>query len=97
MILFEGEEINFPDNEMPFQKTLIAQEISEKYIRGDVRIVTEQARYPLTTIGTMLNSGDYDLNPEFQRRKRWSRVKQSRLIESFIMNVPIPPIFLYPG
>ncbi|MDY0280540.1 MAG: DUF262 domain-containing protein [Salinivirgaceae bacterium] len=43
----------------------------------------------------MLNSGDYNLNPEFQRRKRWSTTKQSRLVESFIMNVPIPPIFLY--
>ena len=37
----------------------------------------------------------YVLNPDFQRRHRWNRQKQSRLIESFIMNVPIPPIFLY--
>jgi hypothetical protein len=37
----------------------------------------------------------YVLNPDFQRRHRWNRRKQSRLIESFIMNVPIPPIFLY--
>jgi hypothetical protein len=43
----------------------------------------------------MLASGDYHLNPEFQRRHRWNTEKKSRLIESFIMNVPIPPIFLY--
>ena len=60
--------------------------LNEKYVRGEIRIVTEQARYPLATIVTMLESGDYDLNPEFQRRHRWDRVKQSRLIESFIMN-----------
>jgi hypothetical protein len=35
------------------------------------------------------------MNPEFQRRHRWNNTKRSRLIESFIMNVPIPPIFLY--
>src|ERR1017187_1326406 len=35
-----------------------------------------------------------DLNPIFQRRDRWDQVKQSRFIESIIMNVPIPPIFL---
>ena len=95
MNLFVGEKINFPDNEKLTEQTLTMEEISEKYIRGDVRIVTEQARYPLNTIMTMLSSGDYNLNPEFQRRNRWSRSKQSRLIESFIMNVPIPPIFLY--
>jgi len=95
MTLFAGEKIDFPRKETLAARTLTVEEISEKYIRGDVRIVTEQARYPLNTIMTMLNSGDYNLNPEFQRRKRWSPSKQSRLIESFIMNVPIPPIFLY--
>lgn len=69
--------------------------INEKYIKGDVRIVTEQARYPLNSVPAMIESGDYELNPEFQRRRRWDNVKKSRLIESFIMNVPIPPIFLY--
>ncbi|MFK2904367.1 DUF262 domain-containing protein [Dyella ginsengisoli] len=43
----------------------------------------------------MVASDDYRLDPEFQRRHRWDDEKKSRLIESFIMNVPIPPIFLY--
>jgi hypothetical protein len=43
----------------------------------------------------MLDSGKYKLNPEYQRRKRWDNQRKSRLIESFIMNVPLPPIFLY--
>jgi hypothetical protein len=43
----------------------------------------------------MVESDDYELNPEFQRRHRWDNTKKSKLIESFIMNVPIPPIFLY--
>jgi|TARA_R100000049_G_C1949242_1_gene95884 hypothetical protein len=69
--------------------------INNKYIKGDARIVTEQARYPLNTIPNMVDSDDYELNPEFQRRHRWDNQKKSRLIESFIINVPIPPIFLY--
>lgn len=71
------------------------EEINEKYLKGEVRIVTEQARYPLSTIKDMFNGRDYILNPDFQRRLRWDSVKQSKLIESFIINVPIPPIFLY--
>lgn len=35
-----------------------------------------------------------DLDPDFQRRERWSASKQSALIESFLLNVPVPPIYL---
>jgi Protein of unknown function DUF262 len=69
--------------------------INEKYLKGELRIITEQARYPLDSINLMIKSGKYNLNPEYQRRKRWDVTQQSKLIESFIINVPIPPIFIY--
>ena len=81
--------------EVPPDTTAPDSALNEKYAAGAVRIVTEQARYPLISIPAMVDSNDYELNPEFQRRHRWGEKKQSRLIESFIMNVPIPPIFLY--
>ena len=71
------------------------EEISDKYDRGEVRIVTEQARYPLESIRGMLGSDNYTLDPDYQRRHRWTTQQKSRLIESFIMNVPVPPLFLY--
>lgn len=92
---FENENIEIFKTEEINNHTVSDEEINEKYISGEVRIVTEQARYPLDTICAMLNSGKYQLRPDFQRRRRWDRSKQSRLIESFIMNIPIPPIFLY--
>nr|WP_269810278.1 DUF262 domain-containing protein [Kineosporia rhizophila] len=94
MQLFEGEEVDLRSGN-DAETTIPDELINEKYISGDVRIITEQARYPLSTITSLIASGDYELNPEFQRRHRWSPEKQSRLIESFIMNVPVPPIFLY--
>jgi uncharacterized protein DUF262 len=33
------------------------------------------------------------LNPEFQRARVWDRARQSRLIESLLLNIPIPPCF----
>jgi hypothetical protein len=80
--------------------SLSDQQINKKYEKGEIRIITEQARYPLDSIEAMLDSkrgevNKYLLNPEYQRRKRWNNTRKSRLIESFIMNVPIPPIFLY--
>ena len=95
--------VSFFENEEIILRCLSAEGVSDasddsinaKYLKGEVRIVTEQARYPLDTIKGMLDSKKYDLNPEFQRRHRWTDGQKSRLIESFIMNVPIPPIFLY--
>ena len=95
MALIPGEELIFNMKTDPTSIQLTDEDINEKYAKGDVRIITEQARYPLTAITGMIESGDYKLNPEFQRRRRWDPRKQSKLIESFIMNVPIPPIFLY--
>ena len=98
--LIPGETFSIENPSDNSQTTFSDEQINEKYKRGEIRIVTEQARYPLDTIETMLDSkqGDrkkYLLNPEYQRRKRWDNTRKSRLIESFIMNVPIPPIFLY--
>lgn len=93
--LYENEKVELSQQDNEIAIMLTTDEINEKYKKGEVRIITEQARYPLNTIVNMVNSDDYILNPEFQRRHRWDITRKSKLIESFIMNVPIPPIFLY--
>lgn len=93
--LLENESIDFGKSFEYLGLKKSDEEITEKYTKGEVRIITEQARYPLNTILSMVDGPDYILNPEFQRRHRWDVTKKSRLIESFIMNVPIPPVFLY--
>ncbi len=93
--LYNNESIDFRESLNTDSLNISDEFINEKYVKGEVRIITEQARYPLNTILSMVESEDYILNPEFQRRHRWNATKKSRLIESFIMNVPIPPVFLY--
>jgi len=93
--LINGEKIDFSSAKNTSSKKTTDEDINNKYRSGDLRIVTEQARYPLDSILHMIKSGKYKLNPEFQRRHRWDNIRKSKLIESFIMNVPIPPIFLY--
>ena len=102
--LLPGEKISLkePDSE----PTATDEELNQKYVRGEIRIVSETARYSLAGILAMLQeevtadeSGKkekrYKLDPEYQRRHRWSIGRKSRLIESFLMNVPVPPVFLY--
>ncbi|NKZ15225.1 DUF262 domain-containing protein [Mycolicibacterium septicum DSM 44393] len=42
----------------------------------------------------MVSSGSIDVKPEFQRRERWSPAQSSALIESFLLNIPVPPVYL---
>lgn len=107
----------YADHLLPFERVPLREEkpvenvsdeeLNSRYVRGEVRIITEQARYPLAGILEMLNEKilndngmltdepRYKLDPDYQRRHRWSNSQKSRLIESFLMNVPVPPIFLY--
>lgn len=43
---------------------------------------------------TMIDDGDIELNPSFQRNFIWDNTKRSRLIESVLMGLPLPAIYL---
>lgn len=52
--------------------------------------------YPMS-IGELINlyrDGELDIHPEFQRFYRWSDEQKSRLIESILLGIPIPSIFV---
>lgn len=71
-------------------------QINEKYSSGEGRIVVENNREKLPGFYQQLQNKDYmDLRPFYQRRPRWDAERQSLLIESFLINLPVPPIFLY--
>lgn len=72
-------------------------EINEKYESGEKRILTEINREKLPSFVEALsrNPKYMNLRPLYQRRGRWDIKKQSRLIESFLINIPVPPIILY--
>lgn len=71
------------------------EQINNKYTQGESRIITEQGSIKLPLIRGVFNNDDYTLRPEYQRRITWSNERRSKLIESFIMNIPIPPVFIY--
>src|ERR1039457_4674894 len=52
--------------------------------------------YPMS-IGELLSlyrDGELDIHPEFQRFFRWSDVQKSKFIESILLGIPIPSIFV---
>lgn len=43
---------------------------------------------------SMYEQGELDIHPEFQRFYRWSESQKTSLIESILLGIPIPPIFV---
>jgi hypothetical protein len=64
--------------------------IEKKYQKQMRQLVSQKLDLPISTLPAMLKE-QIKLNPAFQRRDRWDENRQSRLIESLVMNVPIPP------
>jgi hypothetical protein len=57
-------------------------------------LLTSTIDYNLESLYSLIKKRVIDLKPKYQRRFRWDDARKSKLIESFLMNVPIPPIFL---
>lgn len=52
--------------------------------------------YPMS-IGELINlykDGDLTVFPEYQRYFRWSKSQKSQLLESILLGIPVPPIFV---
>jgi hypothetical protein len=67
--------------------------LEEKYRKQMRQIHPQKIELPISTLQAMIKE-QITLNPEFQRRDRWDNKKRSRFVESVIMNVPVPPVFL---
>jgi hypothetical protein len=83
------EVIDFGEEPVDNQSTALEKKYSEQMRQ----IISQKIDLPISTLPEMIKE-QINLNPDFQRRDRWNQEKQSRFIESIIMNVPIPPVFL---
>jgi hypothetical protein len=68
-------------------------QLIKKFNNAQESLVIQQSDFSLETLSRMVINNIVDLNPHYQRRNRWTVDKQSKLIESFILNVPVPPIY----
>lgn len=101
----EIEGLQDEDEPLGVGKMVIAAGASDKEIEkhfetGRLRVVQEKNDFFLAHVLSFIQGGSEsrvwgNLRPEYQRRLRWDNKKKSKLIESFIMNIPVPPIFLY--
>lgn len=68
----------------------------EFFAKNAFRIVYQTNNFFLPQLRDLIEKGEVlNLRPEYQRRLRWSTSQKSKLIESLLLNIPVPPVFLY--
>ena len=73
----------------------IGQEEDNNDIPKELRKINTQAYdKSVSDIVRMMEDGDINLNPEYQRNYVWDNTRASLLVESIILNVPIPVIYV---
>jgi len=60
----------------------------------DRKLITRPYDLAVSELVAQIAGGDLILNPVYQRKYVWDDIKASKLIESLVINIPIPVIYL---
>lgn len=82
-----------PDSDLVFQEIKSEDEDRES-TPEEFEIATYPADYTLEILYQLYKNGEIII-PPFQRQYVWTMNQASRLIESFLLGLPVPQIFLY--
>lgn len=81
---------------MPKAAKADTKTIETKFGKTAFRLTQERNDFFLPQIIDFVEKRKWiNLRPEYQRRTVWKNSKRSLFIESLLLNVPIPPVFLY--
>lgn len=89
----QSEEINLKEWEKE-DSEITAPVASLITTENQLRVIRTNQDYNLDYLYQSIGK-NIILGPPYQRRSRWSANQKSLLIESFLLNIPIPPIFLF--
>lgn len=72
----------------------IREEVSSEMELANQYYKTERLDMSVGEILNLYKEGEIIIDPEFQRLFRWESYQKTRLIESILVGIPIPPIFV---
>ncbi len=61
---------------------------------SDKKVFTDKTNFPLSTLREMVDEGDIVPNPDYQRDYVYNDKQASKLVESVLLGIPIPTIYL---
>lgn len=96
MTLVGAEKTMWREEPLTRPPPLSDEALNARYVERGRTLVLESNREKLENFSLSLKRpGQVLRQPDYQRRLRWDDKRMSRFIESFILNIPIPPLFLF--
>ena len=86
-------ESNFQGFESVYEEETPSDDSKKPGYNPD-EIFVENKPFSLQQIVDLIESKDIDIAPDFQRYFIWDKTRQSRLIESVLLGLPLPSIYL---
>jgi hypothetical protein len=90
----KGEDVYNELDEIQEDESLDTEENGEEIPTDKRRIFTDKSDPQISGLYSRYKDGDLILDPIFQRRPVWDDARSSRLIESAILEVPLPVFYL---
>ena len=72
----------------------MVDQLDEQYKKRVEEIKTEEYTMSVGELVNMYRDGDLTISPAYQRYYRWNINQKSAFIESLILGIPIPSIFV---
>jgi hypothetical protein len=69
--------------------------LKEELEEGRKDIKTDSYPVSIRELASLYKEGELDIHPEFQRFLRWTPEQKTTLIESLLLGIPIPSIFVF--
>jgi hypothetical protein len=69
--------------------------LEEEIKKARKEIVSDGYDMSLGEVINLYKDNELRINPEFQRLFRWDITRKTRFIESILLGIPVPPIFVY--
>lgn len=69
--------------------------LTEEITAAQRHVRTDAYQMSIGEIVSMYETEEIKIDPEFQRLFRWDNSQKSKLIESILLGIPLPPIFVF--
>src|SRR5258708_33411193 len=69
--------------------------LNDEIVDAQRLVKTEAYQMSIGEVINMYRDGELGINPDFQRLFRWEISQKSKLIESLLLGIPLPSIFVF--
>lgn len=74
---------------------MTVQELTAQLKDARRQVVTDGYDMSIGEIASMYKSGELIIDPNYQRLYRWDESQRTRFVESLLLGIPVPPIFVF--